>query len=112
MSTHSAVGVKTATGFKGRYVHFDGYPAAMIPVLKTIIEHDGWQAAATMITEVVPGYGIAYGEGHEGTDWWDETDLRGPCSWAYALTENGVEVWEHDYSEVSGAWIRRKDREA
>jgi len=40
MSTHALVGVAVADGFKARYVHFDGYPSAMLPALQRIMKSD------------------------------------------------------------------------
>ncbi len=114
MSTHAIVGTKTATGFRGRYVHFDGYPDAMIPALISILQRDGYDTAVKTITEdhaewttligetgrhtepyrgevTVPGYGNA--DTVRGM-WYTEADRNGPAHWAYTLTPTGVEVWE------------------
>jgi len=37
MSTHALVGVAVGDGFQARYVHFDGYPSAMLPALRKIM---------------------------------------------------------------------------
>ena len=39
MSTQAIVGVATENGYKGRYVHFDGYTEAMMPALKRCIKN-------------------------------------------------------------------------
>jgi hypothetical protein len=39
MSTHAIVGIATDSGYKGRYVHFDGYTEAMMPALKRCIKN-------------------------------------------------------------------------
>lgn len=40
MSTHALVGVRTSVdGFKAKYVHFDGYPSAMLPALNRVIKN-------------------------------------------------------------------------
>ncbi len=38
MSTHALIGVPTATGYKARYVHSDGYTGAMMPAIKKCIQ--------------------------------------------------------------------------
>jgi hypothetical protein len=40
MSTHALVGVKTEEGgFRARFVHYDGYPEAMVPALNRVIKN-------------------------------------------------------------------------
>ena len=38
MSTHAIMAVRTETGYKGRYVHFDGYTEAMLPAMRRSIQ--------------------------------------------------------------------------
>jgi hypothetical protein len=38
MSTHALIGVPTATGYKARFVHWDGYTENMIPAINRIIQ--------------------------------------------------------------------------
>jgi len=37
MSTHAIMAVRTEDGYKGRYVHFDGYTQAMLPAMNRAI---------------------------------------------------------------------------
>lgn len=37
MSTHAIMAVRTEGGYKGRYVHFDGYTEAMLPAMNRAI---------------------------------------------------------------------------
>ena len=39
MSTHALIGVKTPTGYKARFVHYDGYTEAMLPAIKRCIQN-------------------------------------------------------------------------
>lgn len=112
MGTRSAVGFTTATGFKGRYVHFDGYPSYMTHQLATIVrrdgaphalhvltaQHHGWSSIATGIVTpdystdlAVPGYGIALTD--QPDTWHTDNDHDTFIDYAYAITEGTIEVW-------------------
>ena len=39
MSTHALIGVPTATGYKARFVHYDGYTSAMLPAIERCIKN-------------------------------------------------------------------------
>ena len=39
MSTHAIMAVRTEEGYKGRYVHFDGYTEAMLPAMNRAIKN-------------------------------------------------------------------------
>jgi hypothetical protein len=39
MSTHALIGVKTADGYKARFVHYDGYTSAMLPAIERCIKN-------------------------------------------------------------------------
>lgn len=87
MGTRSAIAIRTEDGgFKGRYVHWDGYPSGVGVALRQIIERDGREQALKVLLEdhygwstvngleeqelgagyddgrfvAVPGYGVAY----------------------------------------------------
>lgn len=86
MSTRSVVARAEGDGFRGRYVHSDGYPTSRGPTLWALIKRDGTQKVLKTIVDehygwsslnlrdnvlspgynddgrfvVVPGYGIAY----------------------------------------------------
>lgn len=51
MSTRSSVGIPTHGGdsWKGRYVHSDGYPSGMGPVLRALVQRDGWERVGEVI---------------------------------------------------------------
>ena len=40
MSTHALIGKRTTSGFKARFVHYDGYPSAMVPALERVMKQD------------------------------------------------------------------------
>lgn len=110
MGTRSVVAVPTGeTSWKGRYVHWDGYPDGVGRALVEIIARDGVERAVKTITEdhwgwsilngeenqglaeyqqdgrfgTVPGYGVPYNKDTEGGDQPDEwiTDVSVAESW-------------------------------
>jgi hypothetical protein len=40
MSTHAIIAIPTETGFRGRFVHYDGYPENMMPAIQRIIDQN------------------------------------------------------------------------
>ena len=88
MSTRSCVAIKHEVGWRGRYIHMDGYPSGVGVELIKILARDGYDKAVTILLEqhygwssldaaspsdkalspvyddgrfkAVPGYGIAY----------------------------------------------------
>lgn len=51
MSTHALIGVATDTGFKAKFVHYDGYPEFMMPAIKDVIKHsDSFSHAVEKLT--------------------------------------------------------------
>jgi hypothetical protein len=40
MSTHAIIAIPTETGFKGRFVHYDGHTGNMIPAINRIVEQN------------------------------------------------------------------------
>jgi hypothetical protein len=56
MSTRSVVAFQEGDGWRGRYVHSDGYPSARVPDLLKIVERDGVDAAIKTITETWAGW--------------------------------------------------------
>lgn len=125
MGTRSVVARPTEDGgWKGRYIHWDGYPEGVGESLRLIIERDGLEAAARVLmdehygwstvtgaTEVelpeymddgrfvaVPGYGVAYTteQGQSSPDDWftDKTIGDSWCEWAYVLRDDLIAVYE------------------
>lgn len=117
MGTRSAVGTLNEAGeFKGRYIHWDGYPGGVGDDLAQLVERDGAEKVLKVLTEdhygwsnldlsgdiklspgyddgrfeVVEGYGIAYTtfQDQSGPDEW----VNGPdvmIEYTYAINEDG-----------------------
>ena len=140
MGTRSVVALPTADGgFKGRYVHWDGYPEGVGLALMVIVARDGVQKAAEVLVRdnygwssidstqttvspygeeprfrAVPGYGVAYTteQGQSSPDEFvSNADEETWCEWAYALTPDGVIVWEAEYDVEThkSRWVKRTD---
>lgn len=118
MGTRSAVGVRNENGqYKGRYIHWDGYPSWVGLKLRELIDRDGVQQVVKTIVldnygwsnlnpreegplstgysdgrfKVVPYYGIAYTtEQNQSTpdDWIEEPGDLG-TEWLYLIEEDG-----------------------
>lgn len=130
MSTRSAVGTLVNGQFKGRYVHFDGYPDGVGAALRKIIDRDGVTKALRVITEenygwsslngsddqelergyhdgrfkAVPGYGVAYTEvdGQSSPEQWIENAGEWGTEYIYVIMPSG-EVVAYD-DEGRSAW--------
>ena len=97
MSTRSVVAYRTEEGWRGRYIHFDGYPDYMNGALSEIVKRDGYEKAKAVLCdehrswsqvdpnvqtkatemlgdrgEYVDGYGVAYTD--EPDDYWYSSD--------------------------------------
>jgi hypothetical protein len=109
MGTRSAIAIRTEDGgFKGRYVHWDGYPDGVGRAVRQIIERDGREKALEVLLEdhygwstvdgeeeqdlgigredgrfvAVPGYGVAYTT---------EQNQSSPDEWVTYLGDWGTE---------------------
>ena len=51
MGTRSVIAVKTDTGWKGRYCHWDGYPSGVGANLLRVVARDGFETAVKTLTE-------------------------------------------------------------
>lgn len=51
MSTRSVCAIPDGDGFRGRYVHSDGYPSAKVPEYLALVERDGLPSVIKKITE-------------------------------------------------------------
>ncbi len=40
MSTHAIIAIPTESGFKGRFVHYDGYPQNIVPAVNRIVSQN------------------------------------------------------------------------
>lgn len=119
MSTRSAVGAATAPGeaFRGRYVHWDGYPGYVGKTLIEMVRRDGVETVLDVLTrqhygwsslgtgpqglgpgytdgrfEAVDGFGIAYTEvdGQTSPDEWVTTEEDWDTEYWYQLLPDGL----------------------
>lgn len=134
MGTRSVVAVPLKSGgWKGRYVHWDGYPEGVGRALAQIVQRDGYETAVKTLTqdhygwssldpnagaELDPGYtdgrfaaveayGVAYTteQGQSSPDEWitPEGDDWG-TEWAYVLHPDSIRVLERVGSGAFG-WV-------
>jgi hypothetical protein len=130
MGTRSVVAIPTDNGFKGKYVHWDGYPTAMAKNLHALVaqhgveavrcavvdEHGGWSSIDPTATsmpshydperfEVVPGVGIAYTPQEQPLDTWISSgdEDNGWVEWGYVLNDTHLSVLRPP-QKAEGAW--------
>lgn len=114
MSTRSVIAVPTDNDWKGRYVHWDGYPSHMGAQLTAIIQRDGYEKAVKVLTEdhkswsgistegsydefggiAVPGYGAAHNDIPEGDDPWIYPGNQDWTEYVYLLLPFGIAVYK------------------
>lgn len=70
MGTRSIVAIKTGDNgsWKGRYVHWDGYPDGVGAAVVAVIERDGVEKAVKVLTEEHYGWSSLNATGGESTD--------------------------------------------
>lgn len=133
MSTRSVVAIPTANGgWKGRYVHFDGYPEHMLPALTDLISRKGldrvidvlinWNPAWASIgggdavfastlggtSHKVSDYGVAYKRSESSMDSWYTDQNNDPLfiEFVYILEPTGIRVLE-SYVNEAGKYDHR-----
>jgi hypothetical protein len=136
MSTHAIIGTPTPDGgFRGRYVHHDGFPHGVGKTFAAIIARDGLEYALRVLTRQytswslldedlpahadkipftvrhdvqVDGYGMAHHPDEPTTaEWYSDTGTtEAGAEWAYAATPESVQVWRRP---TGGTWERRAD---
>lgn len=120
MGTRSIIAIPTDDSWKGRYVHWDGYPANMGKELTAIIQRDGYETAVKVLTEdhkswssissrqpsadplggiTVPGYGVAHMDVPEDQDPWLFPGDEDWTEWVYLLLPFGIAVYERSNSD-------------
>jgi hypothetical protein len=119
MATRGIIAERTASGWQGRYCHWDNYPKRIVGVLKQLVNRDGlskvtqvliretasWSQVEPMATKGVPslyeeralveGYGYAHTDVSVTDDstMFRETDTDFAwCEWLYLIDDTGVEV--------------------
>jgi hypothetical protein len=132
MSTASVVAVQNGNGWKGRYVHWNGYPTWQAAQLLALLKRDGYEKVAkTIVTgrtygwsvidpsktepdpllgdraKLVKGYGIAYTAKQDITakDWVTSENVGEwiGISWVYVLLKDAVLVARR--RDPSRGWV-------
>ncbi len=118
MATRGIIAVERASGWRGRYVHWDNYPDRIVGVLGALVERDGLTKVVTTLVNdnaswsvidhnqdfdpiadpknVRIGYGVVHDDIDKDSDdaWY--TEETGAYSWAeyaYVMRANGVSVY-------------------
>lgn len=121
MGTRSVVAIPHGDAWRGRYVHWDGYPTHMARTLTELVRRDGLAKVTMTLTESfygwssinaaqvdesaepdfdtdrfasVVGYGTAY---TDQPDEWHTPDPEAWTEWAYVLTPSGLLVVKQGY---------------
>lgn len=127
MGTRSVVATGTVEDWKGRYVHWDGYPTGVGQALRSILirdgfevatqtilrDHYGWSSLDAQYGEELPeflsdgrfvrveGYGTAYTteQGQSSEDDWHTSKNSDPLwiEWAYIVQPEKIIVLKGDY---------------
>jgi len=128
MGTSSCIAIPLDNGFKGRYVHWDGYPTAMAASLNAIVRRDGVELTRTVLIvnhyswssvdsdqaekepsfperfAIVPGYGECHTD-VAANDWILSQDPAGDIEWAYILNDDRISV----LMAVDDKWVHVGD---
>ena len=123
MGTRSVVAIPQGDSWKGRYVHWDGYPSGVGAALLAIRQHrypgdlpgmikmltvDHWYWSSLAGPDqgptssydgdlrfvAVPGVGVAGTIDQAKPDEWITPDEDAGCEWCYVLTDAGIVVLE------------------
>lgn len=136
MATRSIIAIPEGDSWKGRYVHWDGYPSHMAESISEIVRRDGLEKAIKIFTGAiygwsridpsetgnqsagdhqsidVKGYGSAYAEVFDES--WLVPDSGCGTEWVYVLTTGGLLVIKEYWNgpdEVVGlfSWDEQHD---
>lgn len=127
MGTRSVIAIPDGDAWRGRYVHWDGYPTHMAKALTDIVRRDGLSKAILTLTESfygwssisatqtdesnepdldtdrfasVAGFGTAY---TDEPDNWHTPDPEAATEWAYVLCPAGLLIVKQGYKEPDRA---------
>ena len=105
MGTRSVVGYKTPTGFKGVYVHWDGYPEHMMTALYELLRRDGYEHVCRVLVEEHPNgwSSIDPFEEEEDPDKW-ASHIRPLKYWGRFYQEDIVDHYFYDLEEARESW--------
>ena len=99
MSTHALIGVPTATGYKARFVHYDGYTEAMMPAINRELQQNKIagltfsDAIIYMLGNHWSSFNIAQhkpAEAHSHDQIWYTEDSDIDAEYLYLLDDNEV----------------------
>lgn len=110
MSTRSVVAVPLpGGGWKGRYVHFDGYPSGVGSALAKIVQRDGYEKAVQTLTQDHYGWSTVDGEDvQERYQWENDGRFEAVPGYGIAYTDTVIEGFgfQPGYQQVtSDDWI-------
>lgn len=98
MSTRSVVAIPQGDGWKGRYVHFDGYPDHMLPTLLSLIDRKGVDRVIDVLINWNPGWSfLGVDEGSRNMLGEDRAHFVSDYGLAYTRQEQSMDEWyTHD----------------
>ena len=132
MSTRSCVAIPQGDGWKGRYVHSDGYPEHMVPTLLDLVKRKGvkrvtdvlinWNGGWSFVGQYpgmtnclgedrahfVSDYGLAYSRKEQPMDSWITSENPDPVfiEFVYILGPRSITVLE-SYQAEGGEFKHR-----
>ena len=94
MSTRSCVAIPQGDGWKGRYVHSDGYPEHMVPTLLDLIARKGVDRVRDVLINWNPGWSfIGSYEGITNYLGEDRAHFVSDYGLAYSKKEQPMDSW-------------------
>lgn len=102
MSTRSCVAIPQGDGWKGRYVHSDGYPEHMVPTLLDLISRKGVDRVRDVLINWNPGWSFI--GSYEGI-----TNYLGEDR-AHFVSDYGLAYSKHEANMTD--WITSEDNDA
>ena len=102
MSTRSCVAIPQGDGWKGRYVHSDGYPEHMVPTLLDLIARKGVDRVRDVLINWNPGWSFV--GTYEGI-----TNYLGEDR-AHFVSDYGLAYSKHEANMTD--WITSEDNDA
>jgi len=105
MSTRSCVAIPQGDGWKGRYVHWDGYPEHMVPTLLDLISRKGVDRVRDVLINWNPGWSfIGQDENMTNNLGPDRAHFVSDYGLAYTRREQPMDSWITD-QDSDALWI-------
>ena len=105
MSTHSIVGIPYGDGFRGRYVHCDGYPSYQARVLEELVQRDGRDQVVKALT--YENYGWSHLDPTYGPDidheMYRDGRFRAVAGYGLAYTDTVLDFGGRKYQQTNEA---------